>query len=352
MQKYCIDDDGRRVLRTSLRGKHLLALPALNKGSAFTYHERLDFGLLGFLPNSEESLSQQVQRHYQQYCGFQTDIEKNIYLNVLLNNNETLFFKLLSEHLEEMLPIVYTPTVGLAVEEFSLHFRRERGLYIDYPHRNNMVAMLGESVNDDIDLLIVTDGGAVLGIGDQGVGGMAISVGKMIVYALCAGIDPQRILPIQLDVGTDNANLLGDAGYLGWHHKRIKGEEYDAFIECFVHEAKKLYPNAILHWEDFQRDDASRILHRYKDQLCTFNDDMQGTGAVTLACVYAALHKGNLGALAHQRFVIHGAGAAAVGIADQLVDAMVAEGIEADEARKKFWLLNRGRFGVAGFRKS
>ncbi len=343
MAKFEISDSeaGNKVLKTSLRGKDLLASPVLNKGNAFSLEERIDFGLLGLLPNAEETLDQQVQRHYKQYCGFQTDLEKNIYLNVLLNNNETLFFKLLSANLEEMLPIVYTPTVGLAVEEFSLQFRRERGLYVSYPHRQNMVALLGGDVNTDIDLMVITDGGAVLGIGDQGLGGMAISVGKMIVYAMCAGIDPQRILPVQLDVGTDNEMLLADGTYLGWHHKRVHGKAYDDFVDHFVREAQRLYPNAILHWEDFQREDASRILKRYQDNICSFNDDMQGTGAVTLACVYAALHRGQLGSLVDQRFVIHGAGAAAIGIADQLIDAIVAEGSSLEDAKAQFWLLNR-----------
>jgi malate dehydrogenase (oxaloacetate-decarboxylating) len=343
MRKYAIEmgSDGGKIVKIGLKGKDLLASSLLNKGCSFSHEEREVFDLIGLLPFCEESLSQQVERHYQQYQSFSDNLEKNIYLNVLMSNNETLFYRLLSEHLEEMLPIIYTPTVGEAVEKFSLQFRRERGLYIDFPNQDHMRAMLGGKVNPDIDLLVITDGSAVLGIGDQGVGGMAISVGKMIVYALCAGVSPHRILPVQLDVGTDNPGLLASSGYLGWHEARVKGEAYDQFVDSFVTQAREIYPNALFHWEDFDRENASAILTRYQDQFCTFNDDMQGTGAVTLASVLAGLHRGELGSLEDQRYVIHGAGAAAIGIADQLVDAMVAEGVSEDQARGQFWLLNR-----------
>ena len=325
---------------SDLRGKALLSDALQNKGCAFSDEERLEKGLLGLLPHRVETLEEQAQRHYEQFESFQTNMEKNIYLNVLLNTNETLFYYLLSQHMEQMLPVIYTPTVGDAVQKFSLQFRRERGRYINYPHQKHMHEMLGGQVNPDIDILVITDGGAILGIGDQGVGGMAISVGKAIVYALCAGIDPKRILPIQLDVGTDNSSLIEQPGYLGWRHERIKGEAYIEFMDQFVEKAHELYPNAILHWEDFDRDNASLILKRYENDLCTFNDDMQGTGAVTLAAILAALKKGDLGALSEQRIVIHGAGAAALGIADQVVHAMVEEGLSEEAARSCFWILN------------
>lgn len=322
------------------KAKAIMSDASLNKGCGFSEQERRDLGLLGRLPYRVESLEEQMQRHYLQYQAFATAMEKNIYLNVLLNTNETLFYALVAAHIEEMLPIIYTPTVGEAVQAYSLQFRRERGRYVSYPHHGAMAAMLGNTVNEDIDVLVITDGAAILGIGDQGVGGMAISVGKSIVYALCAGISPERVLPIQLDVGTDNQALLDDPSYLGWRHNRVKGDDYLAFMDNFVKEARRLYPNAMLHWEDFDRDNAGVILKRYQDQGCTFNDDMQGTGAVTLAAIFAALDKGQLGPLSEQRIVIHGAGAAALGIADQLVDAMVEEGVSVDEARSRFWLLN------------
>lgn len=322
------------------QAKAVMSDASLNKGCGFSEQERRDLGLLGMLPYRVETLDEQIERHYLQYQAFKTAMEKNIYLNVLLNTNETLFYALVAQHIEEMLPIIYTPTVGEAVQAYSLQFRRERGRYISYPHQGSMSEMLGGEVNPDVDILVITDGAAILGIGDQGVGGMAISVGKSIVYALCAGIKPERLLPIQLDVGTDNADLIDDPSYLGWRHERVKGEQYLTFMDSFVEHARQLYPNAMLHWEDFDRDNAGVILKRYQDQGCTFNDDMQGTGAVTLAAIFAALEKGELGQLSDQRIVIHGAGAAALGIADQLVDAMVQEGVPLEKARACFWLLN------------
>lgn len=328
------------MMKKEERAKAIVNNARLNKGCGFSDEERRDLGLLGLLPYRVESLDEQIERHFLQYQAFQTAMEKNIYLNVLLNTNETLFYALVSKHLDDMLPIIYTPTVGEAVQAYSLQFRRERGRYISFPHQEDMEAMLGHEVNENVDILVITDGAAILGIGDQGVGGMAISVGKSIVYALCAGISPDRIIPIQLDVGTNNLALVEDKSYLGWRHERVKGDAYLDFMDHFVRSARKIYPNAMLHWEDFDRDNAGLILKRYQDQGCTFNDDMQGTGAVTLAAIFAALDKGDLGALSQQRIVIHGAGAAALGIADQLVDAMVQEGVSEADARACFWLLN------------
>lgn len=331
---------GERYIETSLAGKPLMTTPQLNKSTAFTYQERLDFGLLGKLPNRIETLDEQVKRAYAQYCTYTTKLKRNIYLNNLHDINQVLFYKLVSEHLDEMLPTIYTPIVGSAVKEFNTHFRQPRGLYIAYPDMDHIEEILANRSNPEIDIIVVTDGEGVLGIGDQGIGGIDIPIAKLMVYTLCAGINPLRTLPIQLDVGTNNQTLLSDPLYLGWRHERISGAEYDMFIDKFIQAVKKKLPNVFLHWEDFGRNNARRLLDKYRDELCSFNDDIQGTGAVAVAALLAAI-KANQSSLAEQHIVIFGAGTAGTGIADQICAVMVAEGLAETEARKRFWLLDR-----------
>lgn len=335
------DDQGEiSHIETSLTGHALLSTPRLNKGNAFTPDERERFQLSGVLPHQVETLEQQADRMYVQYHEHKTNLGRNIYLNVLHDYNETLFYKLVSEHLEEMLPIVYTPTVGEAVQRFSLEHRKPRGLYISYPDRHQIDAVLDNRLPPEVDLIVVTDGEAVLGIGDQGIGGMNISSAKLMVYTLCAGINPHRVLPISLDVGTNNPELLSDPMYLGWRHERITGEAYDDFVDAFVQAVKKKFPSVFLHWEDVGRGNARRILNRYRNDLCTFNGDIQGTGAVALACVLAGVTASSV-PLQNHRIVIFGAGTAGVGIADQIYGALRRENLTEKQAKARLWLIDR-----------
>lgn len=329
-----------QYIETSLTGQDLLTTAKLNKGTAFTQEERAELRLLGKLPHHVETLDEQADRLYLQYIKKDTNLQKNIYLRSLHNHNETLFYKLLSKNLKEMLPVIYTPTVGEMVEEFSREFRRPRGLYISYPDRHRIDEILESRLNPVIDLIVMTDGEAVLGIGDQGIGGMEICIAKLNVYVLCGGINPARVLPIQIDVGTNNEKLLNDPMYLGWRHERLSGEQYDEMIDLLVAAIRRKFPNVFLHWEDFGRDNARRCLERYQKQMCTFNDDMQGTGVVTLAALLSAVNAAKM-RLSDQKIVIFGAGTAGVGIADQVCDAMVHEGLTRKEAQSRFWLINR-----------
>ncbi len=327
-------------LNTNQTGYDLLVNPRLNKGSAFTQEERQAFQLKGKLPYHVETIEEQSYRIYQQYQSYDSDLSKNIFLNALHDTNETLFYRFVGEHLEEMLPIIYTPTISNAVEQFSLQLRRPRGLYLAYPDRDQMEMMIANRSNQEIDLMVVTDGERVLGIGDQGIGGMNISIGKLMVYVLCAGVNPLRKLAITLDVGTNNEELLNDPMYLGWRHKRITGKEYDDFIDLFVRTVRKYLPNAFLHWEDFGRDNARRNLERYREKFCSFNDDMQGTGAVTLAVILAGLYASGR-ELSQERIVFFGAGTAGTGVADQLFAAMVRQGSSPEAAAKCFYLIDQ-----------
>ena len=331
---------GELYIETSLCGKPLLTTPQLNKSTAFTHEERKDFGLLGKLPNRVETLDEQIKRAYLQYSGYTTRIQQNIYLNNLHDKNQVLFYKLLSRHLSEMLPTIYTPIVGTAVKRFSHEYRQPRGLYIAHSDKNQIEEIVNNRSNPEIDLIVVTDGEGVLGIGDQGIGGMDIPVAKLMVYSLCGGIDPTRTLPVFLDVGTNNQDLLNDPMYLGCRHPRINNTDYDDFIATFVNEIRKQFPNAFLHWEDFGRGNARRILDQFQDELCTFNDDIQGTGAVTLAALLAACDVTGVN-LKDQRIVVFGAGSAGTGISDQIVDAMVRDGLSPKEAYQRFWLIDR-----------
>ncbi len=326
-------------LETPLRGRQVLADPRLNHGTAFTVDERDELGLVGLLPPEVLTLDQQAGRAYAQYCRQRDDLGKNVFLSLLQDRNEVLFFRLVGDHLDEMLPIVYTPTVGDAIRNYSGEYRRPRGVYLSVDHPQDLERSLAACgrAPEEIDLVVATDGEAILGIGDWGVGGIAISAGKLAVYTAAAGIDPDRTLPVVLDVGTNRASLLEDPLYLGNRHRRVDTDTYDAFIDHYVRAATRLFPNALLHWEDLGAGNARRVLDRYKDELLTFNDDIQGTGAVALAAVFSALQASGT-PLSDQRIVIYGAGTAGIGIAEQLADAMAAEGV--GEPHGRLWALS------------
>ena len=329
------------VLEVELRGHALLDNPLLNKGSAFTEDERREFGLLGLLPPHPSTMEEQLARVYENYRRKETDVERYIFLVSLQDRNETLFYRLLQEHITEMMPIVYTPTVGVGCQRYSHLFRRPRGLYVSYPHADSIDCILANAPHEEVEAIVVTDGERILGLGDLGVGGMGIPVGKLSLYTLCAGIHPRKTLPVLLDVGTDNRELLADPLYLGWRHERVRGKDYDDFIEAFVRAVERRFPNVLLQWEDFSKNNAARLLGRYRDRLCTFNDDIQGTGAVTLAGLLAAM-RATGSRLGDQRVVILGAGSSATGISEQLVSAMVGEGLTEGEGKSALWLLDSG----------
>jgi malate dehydrogenase (oxaloacetate-decarboxylating) len=317
----------------------LLDTPLLNKGTAFSEEERTQFGLHGLLPPHIETLEEQVVRAYEAYERKDDDLERHIYLRALQDNNEVLFYRLLLDHIEEMTPIVYTPTVALACQQFSHIYRRPRGMIISYPQRDSIVQLLRNRPNPNVDVIVVTDGERILGIGDQGVGGLGIPIGKLSLYTLIGGIRPERTLPIVLDVGTNNTERLNDPEYLGWRHERITGDDYFAFIEQFVQAVKEELPETCLQWEDFANPHARPILDRYRAQLLTFNDDIQGTAAVALGAILSAIKVTGKG-LKDQQIVMFGAGSAAIGVADGLREAMKQEGLSEQEARSRFWILN------------
>ena len=324
---------------TSVTGQRLLDDPLLNKSSAFPAAERREFGLRGLLPLHTSTIDEQLTRVYENYKRKDSDIERYIFLTALQDRNETLFYRLLQEHVTEMMPIIYTPTVGDGCRQYSHVFRRPRGLYVSYPDRDDILSLLNNAPAQNVDVIVVTDGERILGLGDLGVGGMGIPVGKLSLYTVCAGIHPATTLPILLDVGTDNRELLDDPLYLGWRHERVRGKDYDDFIEGFVKAVGLRFPRVLLQWEDFSKHNAPRILERYRDRLCTFNDDIQGTGAVTVAGLLAATRLTHT-KLGEQSIVILGAGAAAIGICDQIVAAMMAEGTTELEAHAQLWLVD------------
>src|SRR6266511_2852524 len=322
---------------TVLSGQAILDYPLYNKGSAFPEEERLQLGLLGLLPFHCSTMDEQLTRTYGNYLRKESDLERYVFLTALQDRNEALFYRLVSEHITEMMPIIYTPTVGVGCQKYSHMFRRPRGLYVSYPYRNEIATLLENSPVKNVKVIVVTDGERILGLGDLGIGGMGIPIGKLALYSLCAGIHPATTLPIILDVGTDNQELLDDPLYLGW--RRVRGAEYDSFVEALVQAVTRVFPNALLQWEDFAKQNARRLLDLYRDRLCTFNDDIQGTGAVTLAGLLAA--SAATGArLSDQRVVVLGAGSAATGICEQIATAMVSEGRSAAEALAAIWLID------------
>jgi malate dehydrogenase (oxaloacetate-decarboxylating) len=327
-------------LSTIPRGLDLLNRQVLNKGTAFTEEERKEFGLHGLLPPHLETLDEQVVRAYEAYKRKDDDLERHIYLRALQDANEVLFYRLLLEHIEEMTPMVYTPTVALACEQFSHIYRRARGLFISYPLRDSIPQLLRNRPTKDVDVIVVTDGERILGIGDQGAGGLGIPIGKLSLYTLIGGIRPERTLPIVLDVGTNNAERLKDPEYLGWRHERITGEAYFDFVDQFVRAVKQELPGTCLQWEDFATPHARPILNRYRDQLLTFNDDIQGTSAVALGAVLGAV-KVTGKSLKQQQIVMLGAGSAGIGVADGLRAAMRDEGLTEQEAQSRFWVIDK-----------
>ena len=327
---------------TQRHATEVLDDPLRNRGVAFDQEQRRRLGLTGRLPSAVLSLDQQAQRVHQQLQAQPNDLAKNVYLEQLHDRNETLYYKVLVDHISELLPVVYDPTVGDAIERYSHEYRRPRGVYlsIDHPEdvRESLMSMgLGPN---DVDLIVVTDAEEILGIGDWGVGGMQITVGKLAVYSAAAGVDPHRVIAVSLDVGTDNETLLTDPLYLGNRHSRRRGAEYDAFIKTYIDTASTLFPNAMLHFEDFGPGNARRILLEYADKVRIFNDDMQGTGAITLAALDSALRVTGT-PMREQKVVVFGAGTAGVGIADQIRDAMVRDGASAEDATRRVWLVDK-----------
>ncbi|MDA7864729.1 NAD-dependent malic enzyme [bacterium] len=322
------------------RGRQLIEDPLLNRGTAFSDSHRRELGLRGLLPPHVETLEMQAERAYEAYRGQATDLDKHVFLRQLQDENETLYYRLLLNHVQEMMPIVYTPIVGLACQKFSHIYRRPRGMFLSFPDRGSLDGILSNAP-DEVDIIVVTDGERILGLGDQGVGGMGIPIGKLSLYSLCGGIHPRRTLPVMLDLGTDNHELLSDPQYIGWRHERIKGDQYESFIAEFVQAVKMRYPNVLLQWEDFASADAERLLKYYRNELCTFNDDIQGTAAVTTGAILAAIAATNR-SFEEQRFVILGTGSAGTGITRQLLRTMVASGMDESAARSRFYLIDRG----------
>ena len=329
------------------RGMDLLNRQGLNKGTAFTEDERTQFGLHGLLPPQVETLEEQVVRAYGAYQRKDDDLERHIYLRALQDTNEVLFYRLLLDHIEEMTPIVYTPTVALACEQFSHIYRRPRGVFISYPLRDSIPQLLRNRPNKDVDVIVVTDGERILGIGDQGAGGLGIPIGKLSLYTLIGGIRPERTLPIVLDVGTNNPERLNDPEYLGWRHERIIGQDYFDFVGQFVQAVKEEMPGTCLQWEDFATPHARPILNRYRDQLLTFNDDIQGTSAVALGAILAAV-KVTGKSLKEQQIVMLGAGSAGIGVADGLCAEMNEQGLSEAEARSRFWVIDKDGLLLSG----
>lgn len=329
-------------IKTKARGLAVLNSPVLNKGTAFSADERRSLDLTGLLPPEITNLAMQVKRAYLQYDRLADRITKNIYLTALHDRNEILFYRLFSEHLREMIPIVNDLTVGRAMEQYHHESRRPRGLYLSINHIDSMAESFANfcAGPDEVDLVLATDAENILGIGDWGIGGIEISIGKLAIYTAAGGISPARAIPVMLDVGTNRQELLDDPLYVGNRHRRVRGQQYDDFIDAYVSTVRRVYPNAVLQWEDFTPGIGRRILARYRNQICTFNDDMQGTGAIALAAAISAVRVCGT-PLRKQRVVIFGAGTAGVGVADQLCQGMVRDGLTHAEAAAHFWLVDR-----------
>src|SRR4051795_6268578 len=338
---------GDDFIETSLFGYELLNDPLLNKGTAFSDEERDAFELHGLLPPNVATLDEQVGRRLQAYRKLPSELARYIFLRGLQDANEVLFYAVLAGDLAEMLPVVYTPVVGLGCQEFSQTFRKPRGLFLSVPHMARMQRILANPRFDDVEAIVVTDGERILGLGDQGAGGMGIPIGKLALYTACGGIHPSTTLPVFLDVGTDNDERLADPLYVGWRHERVRGEEYDVFVEEFITAATDRWPHVLLQWEDFAKSNATRLLDRYRGRLCTFNDDIQGTAAVATGTLLSAI--GVTGVpLTEQRIAIFGAGSAGCGIAGLLRAAMIEAGIDAKAAAQRFFMVDQDGLLVEG----
>jgi malate dehydrogenase (oxaloacetate-decarboxylating) len=338
---------GIPVIETPLFGYQLLNDPLLNKGTAFSEEERDTFELHGLLPPNVATLDEQVSRRMEAFRRLPDEIARYIFLRELQDSNETLFYAVLLRDLEGMLPIVYTPAVGRGCEEFSQSFRKPRGIFLSMPHTDRMKAILANPRFDDVEAIVVTDGERILGLGDQGAGGMGIPIGKLALYSACGGLHPATTLPIMLDVGTDNADRLSDPLYVGWRHERVRGAAYDELIEAFVNAVNERWPHVLLQWEDFALANATRLLARYRDRLCTFNDDIQGTAVVTAGTLLAAVNVTGI-PLKDHRIAVLGAGSAGIGISSLLLKAMLADGLSEQAARSRFYLIDRPGLLVQG----
>jgi malate dehydrogenase (oxaloacetate-decarboxylating) len=338
--EFTVNEDGKPVVKVALSDYALISNPLLNKGMAFSMREREEFNLFGLIPPYESTLSLQCHRSYQAFKSKNTPIEQYIYLRDLQDSNETLFYKLLGDHITELMPIVYTPTVGVGCQRFSHIYRRPRGVFISYLDKDRIDKILANPRFDHVQAIVVSDGERILGLGDQGAGGMGIPIGKLALYTACAGIHPVSTLPILLDTGTDNEELLHDPLYIGWHHERIRGQAYNDFIEVFIQAIKKRFSHVLLQWEDFAQQNAYPLLEHYRDQLCTFNDDIQGTASVAAGTLIAAIRTAKA-SLKDQRIVVVGAGSAGCGISRLLLQVMIEEGLSAEEARHHFYLVDR-----------
>src|SRR5258708_6788766 len=320
-------------------GYELLTTPALNKGTAFTERERLEFDLHGLLPSHISQLAEQIDRRLIALRNLPNDLERYVFLRDLQDTNETLFYGLLVANIEEMLPIVYTPTVGPGSQQFSRLFRRPRGYFLSVPLQNQIKRILSHPRFDEVEVIVATDGERVLGLGDQGVGGMGISIGKTALYTCCAGLHPSTTLPIFLDVGTDNEELLNDPLYVGWRHPRVTGEQYDEFVDAFVSAVDERWPHVVLQWEDFARNNALRLLNRYRDRLCSFHDDVQGPAAAATVPLLAALGVTDV-PLAEQRICIFGAGSAGCGVANLLLRTLMESGLSESAAGQRIFMID------------
>ena len=347
---FTVDESGAApIIRTRLHGVDLLFNSRLNKGTAFTEHERDMFGLHGLLPPHIGTLEDQRVRRKRVLDSRDTAFGKYSNMRDLQDNDETLFYSMIEHYTEELLPVVYTPAVGEGCQRFSEIWRRPRGLFISYPNRDRIDQILADARYDNVRCIVVSDGERILGLGDQGAGGMGIPIGKMALYTALGGIHPEHCLPILLDAGTDNEKLLQDPIYIGWQHHRVRGQEYDDFVEAFVTAVQKRWPHILLQWEDFAGTNAARLLERYRHRLCTFNDDIQGTAAVTTATLLAAVHATGV-ALSQQTIVMFGAGSAGIGIIDLLIAAMKEEGLSEEQARSRIYAFNRYGLLVEGAR--
>ncbi len=351
-----LDENNQPYLEVSLSGYALLTNPLLNKGMAFSEQERHDFNLFGLLPPHFASLEVQRARSYEAFCNKSSAIEKYIYLRDLQDSNEILFYNLLTTYVTEMLPIVYTPVVGEGCQRFSETYRRPRGLFIAYPYKDQIDLILSNPHFDDVEAIVVSDGERILGLGDQGAGGMGIPIGKLALYSACAGVHPAKTLPILLDTGTNNVERINNPLYIGWNHERIRGKAYDDFIDAFVVAIKKRFPHILLQWEDFAQQNASPILEKYRDQLCTFNDDIQGTAAIATGALLSALQVTGI-PLREHRIAVLGGGSAGCGISNLIMQAMMDDGLTETEARSRFFLVDRlgllveGATGLLSFQK-